>query len=467
MDITSEAAEEESVSANRGAPDRAAAREWCRTRRIDDIECIIPDQAGVARGKLMPTEKFVADPTITMPTSIFTQTIAGGYPLEDADFRHDPADGDLLFEPDYSTLAIVPWASDPAAQLIHDARHRDGRPVDHAPRQVLKRVVELYRQKGLRPIVAPEIEFYLVKPNTDADYPLEPPIGRSGRPEIGHQSYSIAAVNEFDDLFDEVYAYAEAQGLEIDTLIHEEGAAQMEINLDHGAAVDLADQVFLFKRTIREAALRHQMYATFMAKPMSGEPGSAMHIHQSIVDIESGRNIFSNAEGEPTSDFFAFIAGHQRYLPHVMAIMAPYVNSYRRLERFTTAPINVHWGYDNRTVGLRVPFSKPQARRLENRVPSSDANPYLVIAASLACGLLGLNEGLTPEDPIQGSAKELPFGLPRGLLEAVALFAECAPLHEVFGKSFVSTFRAIKIAEFETFMRVISPWEREYLLLNV
>ena len=451
----------------RGVKNHAAAVAWLKARGIQDVECIVPDQAGVARGKLMPTEKFAMSPSITMPTSIFSQTISGDYPPEDDEFTYDPTDGDLIFDPDYATLAVVPWASDPAAQLIHDARYKDGRPVDHAPRQVLKRVVDLYERKGMRPVVAPEIEFYLVKPNTDPDYPLEPPIGRSGRPEIGRQSFSIAAVNEFDDLFDDIYEYAESQGLEIDTLIHEEGAAQMEINLLHGDAVDLADQVFLFKRTIREAALRHQMYATFMAKPMSNEPGSAMHIHTSLRDTETGQAIFSDAEGNPTKEFFSFIAGHQRYLPNVMCIMAPYVNSYRRLERYTASPINVHWGYDNRTVGLRVPHSKPDARRLENRIPSSDANPYLAMAASLACGLLGLEEGIHPDDPIEGSARELPYGLPRGLLEAVALFEECEPLVDIFGRSFVTTFRAIKQAEFETFMRVISPWEREYLLLNV
>jgi len=364
-------APEADVNPARGVRDHAAAVDWLKRRDIQDVECIVPDQAGVARGKLMPTEKFARSPSITMPTSIFSQTISGDYPMEDEKFSHDPTDGDLIFEPDYATLTIVPWASDPAAQLIHDARYKDGRPVDHAPRQVLKRVIELYERKGMRPMVAPEIEFYLVKPNTDPDYPLEPPIGRSGRPEIGRQSFSIAAVNEFDDLFDDIYDYAEAQGLEIDTLIHEEGAAQMEINLLHGGAVDLADQVFLFKRTIREAALRHEMYATFMAKPMSNEPGSAMHIHASLVDTDTGRPIFSDAEGKPTKEFFSFIAGHQRYLPHVMCILAPYVNSYRRLERYTASPINVHWGYDNRTVGLRVPHSRPEARRLENRIPSS------------------------------------------------------------------------------------------------
>jgi glutamine synthetase len=277
----------------------------------------------------------------------------------------------------------------------------------------------------------------------------------------------IAAVNEFDELFDEIYDFSGAQGLEIDTLIHEEGAAQMEINLLHGDPLVLADQVFLFKRTIREAALRHNMYATFMAKPMSREPGSSMHIHQSVVSAKTGKNIFSDENGDPTPEFFNFIGGSQKYLPAVTCIMAPYVNSYRRLIRSGSAPVNVMWGYDNRTVALRVPFSSPQARRLENRLPSSDANPYLAIAASLACGYLGLVESVSANDPVAGSANDDEIALPRGLLEAVALFEDCEELVEIFGKRFVATYRAIKRTEFETFMQVISPWEREFLLLNV
>src|SRR5262249_23553437 len=155
----------------------------------------------------------------------------------------------------------------------------------------------------------------LVEPNTDSDYPLKPPVGRSGRPEIGRQSYSIAAVNEFDPLFDDIYAFCEAQDIEIDTLIHEDGAAQMEINLLHGNALDLADQASLFKRTAREAALRHKMYATFMAKPMAREPGSAMHIHQSFIDRKGKQNILSNPDGTPSPLFFSHIAGLQKYLP--------------------------------------------------------------------------------------------------------------------------------------------------------
>jgi glutamine synthetase len=451
----------------RGVANEAAARAWCRARRIDDVECIIPDQAGVARGKLMPTEKFFGGNPMTLPASMFIQTITGEYPEEDVAFIEGMSDSDLVFRPDFSTLAIVPWASDPTAQVIHDAFHKDGTPFEIAPRNVLRRVVQLYTGRGMTPVVAPEMEFYLVKPNIDPDYPLEPPVGRSGRPERARQAYSISAVNEFEELFDDVYQFSEDQGLEIDTLAHEDGTAQMEINLRHGDPIELADQVFLFKRTIREAALRHKMYATFMAKPIATEPGSAMHIHHSVVDLKSGANIFSQPSGEHSRAFLYYIAGMQTYLPRVMCILAPYVNSYRRLIKNTSAPINVRWGYDNRTVGLRVPLSDPENRRVENRVPSSDANPYLAIAASLACGYLGLVNQLEPDRPIEGASHDPNFALPRSILDAVRLLENTPELVEIFGETFVRTYRAIKETEYETFMGVISAWEREYLLLSV
>jgi glutamine synthetase len=345
--------------------------------------------------------------------------------------------------------------------------YRDGRPVEIAPRQVLKRVMDLYTKRGWTPVVAPELEFYLVKRNTDPDYPLEPPIGRSGRAEAGRRSYSISAVNEFDAVFEDIYSFAEAQHLEVDTLIHEEGAAQMEINLRHGNPIELADQVFLLKRTIREAALAHDIYATFMAKPIANEPGSAMHIHQSVLDTETGKNIFSDEDGRPTPEFFHYIGGQQKLVPAVTCMLAPYVNSYRRLVSNSSAPVNVQWGYDNRTTGLRIPPSNAANRRVECRVPSSDANPYLALAAVRACGYLGLTEGSNASEPVSGASRASEFDLPVGLLEAVRLFEDSEEVADIFGKRFVTTFAAVKRAEFATFMRVISPWEREFLLLNV
>ena len=440
--------------------------QFFRDHGIQEVEAIVPDMAGIARGKVMPAEKFAEDQGMRLPESIFLQTVTGDYP-EDTSNAMSPAEIDIILKPDPRSVRRVPWAAEPTAQVIHDCFYADGRRVKMAPREVLRHVLDLYAQKGWNPVVAPELEFYLVEPNIDADYPLKPPIGRSGRAEPGRQSYSIAAVNEFDPLFDDVYQFCEDQDIEIDTLIHEDGPAQMEINLLHGDALELADQAFMFKRTAREAALRHKMYATFMAKPHAKEPGSAMHIHQSVVDRDTGRNVFSGQDGTPTQLFFAHIAGLQRYLPAAMALLAPNVNSYRRITRFQVAPINVQWGYDNRTAGLRVPMSDGQSRRVENRLSGADANPYLAIAASLACGYLGMVEGLTPTDPITGSAHDLPFSLPRNLDEAIRGLRECEPLIGLLGEAFVSAFTLVKEAEYEVFLQVISSWEREHLLLNV
>jgi glutamine synthetase len=186
-----------------------------------------------------------------------------------------------------------------------------------------------------------------------------------------------------------------------------------------------------------------------------------------VVDRKTRKNIFSNSDGTPTPLFFAHIAGLQKYLPAAMALFCPNVNSYRRLTRYQSAPINMHWGYDNRTAGLRVPMSSPEARRVENRVAGADANSYIAIAASLACGYLGMVEGLQPSDPITGSAHDLPFGLPRSLDEALRELKASEPLVKLLGDPFVSAFTIVKEAEYEVFLQVISSWEREHLLLNV
>lgn len=443
------------------------ASEWLALRGIEDIECITPDQAGVARGKMMPSKKFTSNTSLALPSAVFMATITGDYPENGNGFQYPENDGDLRLEPDLATLSVVPWEDDPTAQVICDIVYQNGSRVEFTPRNVLRNIVEAYTNLGLKPVVAPEIEFYLVQNNPDPDYPLTPPVGRSGRAIGGGQGYSIAGVNEFDELIDDMYHFSEAQGLEIDTLIHEEGAGQLEINLRHGDPVELADQVFLFKRTIREAALKHDMYATFMAKPIQGQPGSAMHIHQSIVDIETGNNIFTNPDNSESEAFYHFIGGLQKHMANALVMLAPYVNSYRRLVPDVSAPVNLRWGYDNRTTAFRVPRSDPQSRRVENRIPSSDANPYLALAASLACGLIGLQDKIKPDEPATDTVNLNHIELPRGLVEAVALFEDDKRLRAVLGDAFVTTYAAIKRQEFETFMDVISPWEREYLLLNV
>ena len=438
--------------------------DWLKENRITEVECILPDITGVARGKILPKDKFISEPEMRLPEAVLLQTVTGEFP---ADEMLDLTDPDMELRPDPDSLRVVPWAVDPTAQLIFDCFSPDGAPVETAPRNVLRRVLKLYEELGYTPVVAPEMEFYLISPNPDPDIPLIPPVGRTGRSEFGRRSFSIDAVNEFDPLFEEIYDYCHAQNLEVDTLIHEVGAAQMEINFLHGDALDLADQVFLFKRTVREAAFHHKMYATFMAKPMEGEPGSAMHIHQSLTDNKTGKNAFSNDDGSPSELFFYFIAGLQRYLPEAMPFFAPYVNSFRRLTKYTAAPTNVEWGYDNRTVGLRVPRSSPAGRRVENRLPGVDCNPYLVLACSLACGLLGIQQKLQPTAPMTTNAYELPFQFPVTPEESIERLRACTDIQEILGKRFVEMYIAVKESEISEYFRVISPWERKFLLLHV
>ncbi|HXV25376.1 MAG TPA: glutamine synthetase family protein [Alphaproteobacteria bacterium] len=444
--------------------------EWLRSRSIDEVECLIPDMAGIPRGKILPAEKYlksIRENGLRLPESIFIQTVTGQYADDEDEEVTSPANGDIYLQPDPGTIRLVPWYDAPTAQIIHDCVYADERPVDIAPRTVLRRVLDLYAEHGWRPIVAPELEFFLVQVNTDPDYPLVPPIGRSGRPETGRQAYGIDAVNEFDPLFEEIYDFCEAQEIDIDTLAHEAGAAQMEINFNHGDAIELADQAFLFKRTVRQTALRHKVYATFMAKPLADEPGSAMHLHQSVVDRRTGRNLFAQKSGADSALFRSHIAGLQRYLPAAMPLLAPNVNSYRRLLPWSDAPINVHWGLDNRTVGLRVPVSAPSSRRIENRLSGADANPYLCIAASLACGYIGMTEKMKPSKPIEGDAYKLAHTLPRTLYDALSRLNASKPLRNVLGERFIRAVNAVKQAELTAYQRVISSWEREHLLLNV
>ena len=441
-----------------------AARDYLQGHRLDEVECIISDLPGVARGKAVPASKFARQNSFFLPNSIFFQTLTGGWGEAAGDEGF--VEPDMILKPDYDTTTAAPWTGDWTLQVIHDAEDRDGNPIPMAPRNVLKRVVEMYRAKGWEPVVAPEMEFFLVARNTDPAQAITPMMGRTGRPAAARQAYSMSAVDEYGPVIDDIYDFAEAQGFEIDGITQEGGAGQLEINLRHGDPVKLADEVFYFKRLIREAALKHDCYATFMAKPIEDEPGSAMHIHHSVLDA-AGANIFSAADGTETPAFQHFIGGLQEYLPSVIALMAPYVNSYRRYVKDHAAPINLEWARDNRTTGIRVPISDARARRVENRLAGMDCNPYLGIAASLACGYLGLTQRSKPGAEFRGDAYDADAELPRGLHTALDLFDAAEGIHQVLGPDFARVYSIVKRAEYEEFLQVISPWEREHLLLNV
>jgi glutamine synthetase len=442
-------------------------KRWLKDRRITEVECLVPDITGNARGKIIPAAKFSHDYGTRLPEGIFATTVTGEYP-DNYDDLVSPSDSDMLLRPDPDTVRMVPWATDPTAQIIHDCFTKTGERHELAPRNVLHRVLALYADLGLSPVIAPELEFFLVQRNTDPDFPLQPPAGRNGRPETARQSYSIDAVNEFDPILDLMYDYCEAMELDVDTLIHESGAAQLEVNFEHADPMSRADQVFLFKRTMREAAMRHGIYATFLAKPMENEPGSSMHIHQSLVDAQTGKNVFAGArKGQHSKTFMHYLGGLQKYVPAAMAIFGPNVNSYRRLAFGEVSPKNVQWGYDNRTCGLRVPLDTPENTRVESRFAGSDVNPYLALAATLACGYLGIQEKLEPTEPLAGSAHAKGYDLPRSLEEAIVLLRRSKPLRGLLGERFVKAYTSVKEKEHQTYLRVISSWEREFLLLNV
>jgi glutamine synthetase len=442
-----------------------AARAYIEGRKLDEVECIISDLPGIARGKAVPAAKFARQDSFHLPDSIFYQTITGDW--GEAAGEDGFIERDMILKPDMSTATAAPWTGDWTLQVIHDAYDRDGTPIPLSPRNVLRRVVDLYRAKGWKPVVAPEIEFFLVARNLDPAKSIEPMMGRSGRPAAARQAYSMTAVDEFGPVIDDIYDFAEAQGFDIDGITQEGGAGQLEINMRHGDPVKLADEVFYFKRLIREAALRHDCFATFMAKPIEDEPGSAMHIHHSIVDIETGENLFVGPQGGETDAFYHFIAGLQRHLPAGLAVMAPYVNSYRRYVKDHAAPINLEWARDNRTTGIRIPLSGAKARRVENRIAGMDCNPYLGIAVSLACGYLGLIEEKRPSRQFKGDAYEGDGDIPQVMGQALDLFDNATALHSVLGEEFARVYGIVKRAEYEEFLQVISPWEREHLLLNV
>ena len=426
-----------------------------------DVECVFPDCSGHPRGKLMPAAAFASGAELRIAEAITMQCVTGHYPEHELFPDQDP---DILMVPDYATLRPVPWATSPRAMVIHDCVGMDGTPCDFAPRTVLKGVLERYAARGWSPVVAPEIEFYLVALSDDPARPLEAPRLRGGRREVGQSGFSLHMLPEQAAFWDEFRAALDTLGVRADTWIHESGLSQFEINLLHGDAVQVCDQAFLFKVAAKEIALKHGMQAVFMAKPIEGEAGSSMHLHQSVVDAR-GHNVFSDGEGHESVVFRQYIAGLQANLPDLMLLFAPFVNSYRRFVRLSQAPVNFGWGRDNRTAGLRIPNSGAAARRVENRVAGADANPYLVVAASLAAGLDGIERALPPTEPMEGSAYAgSQHTLPRTLDAALQAFLTGDSPRRLLGDRFVEGYASVKDDELQHWLAELGAWERRYLV---
>lgn len=442
---------------------------WLDHNAIEDVEVIVGDFAGISRGKIIPRDKFVAGiggRDLRMPDSLFSITL-------DCDFATNEhltdLEEDLYLIPDLDTLRIVPWRDAPTASVICHMVDDDNNPTNFAPRQILINVLKLYEEKGWQPIIAPEFEFFLIENQGDSLKAPKPAAGLSGKPIDDKGVFSVDAIEEFNGFFEDVKSYCKAMKIPLDTFELEAGPGQFEANISHGHALDIADQTFYFKRLIKRAAIRHGVFATFLAKPFPNNFGSAMHIHQSVVSIEDGQNIFADDDGKDTEVFHSYIAGLQKYTPDLMPLYAPYTNSYLRFGSALSSPSNLHWGVENRSVGLRVPAGNSRAaRRIENRIAGSDINPYLVFAASLLSGYLGIKEKLKPSEPVTESAFDLEtLTVPNNMHLALSNFSNSKALKEYLSEEFVTTYKDVKLKEYEANSMRLSDWEIRYVLCNV
>lgn len=324
------------------------------------------------------------------------------------------------------------------------------------------------KKKGWQAVIAPEMEFFLIARQDEIENEPKPPSGRSGKRAVDKGELSLEALDDFGDLFDDVYKYCTLMNIKINTLTHEAGPAQFEFNMDHGDPLGVADQTFIFKRLIKQAAIRHGMFASFMAQPYPGQYGSAMHIHQSVVNRGDATNIFADRDGADSALFHSHIAGLQKYIPALMPFLAPYANSYLRIGSGMSSPANLHWGRENRSVGLRVSVSGRSARRVENRIAGADVNPYLAITASLLAEYLGMVENLVPSPCLTESAYDLDSQrLPSHLLSALSEFHNSDILRQFLGDEFITTYVDVKKREYMANSNALSPWEIRYLLMNV
>ncbi|WP_185057807.1 MULTISPECIES: glutamine synthetase family protein [Pseudomonas] len=409
----------------------------------------------------MTAEGFLEGRRLQMARGVLLQCIMGGYPP--ARF-YGSDDGDLALNADPRQIHRLPWSETPRALAICDADELSGESSRLSTRGQLKQVIARYAALGLAPVVATELEFFVFAANDDPAQPFRPPVGLDGRREEGYSAFSVSSNNGLRPFFKEVYEGMAALGLPRDTFMHEMGVSQFEINLLHGDPLLLADQTFLFKHLLKEVALKHGLIVVCMAKPLAHTPGSSMHIHQSLVEMGNGRNVFSDAAGQPTAMFRHFIGGLQAGLADFTALFAPNVNSYQRLCHPYASPNNACWSHDNRAAGLRIPASSPVARRVENRLPGADANPYLAIAASLAAGLHGIENELEPTAAIQGEF-EVPdnLSLPCTLHAALERLKRSQLARELFGNEFIEGYIASKTMELTSFFDEITPWERRVL----
>ena len=432
-----------------------------RHPEVEAVEVFVTDLNGLARGKLMPASALdkIGAGGLRMPVSTLGLDIFGADVPENgiAIERGDP-DGPLVPVP--ATLAAMPWARG-RGQLQCMLAEPDGTVAAYDPRGVLDRVAARAAGMGLAPVMALELEFFLVDPG-EAAPPRDPATGaRLARAQI----YDMEVMGKFEPVLAEIRRAAEAIGAPAEGAICEFGPGQFEMNLRHVAdPLAAADHMIGLKRAIRGVARRHGLDASFMPKPYGEEAGSGPHVHLSLLDRE-GRNVFAGDGPGPNEALGAALAGLIATMPESMLIFSPHLNGYRRFAPGSYAPLTAAWGLDNRGVALRVPETRGMAARLEHRVAGSDANPYLLAAAVLAGALAGLEAGEAPPPPLGTEAgPEDGAALPLDRLTAERAFAGSAFAADWLGRAFRDVFAGLKRQERATMMTRVSDVEHEAYL---
>jgi glutamine synthetase len=442
---------------------------------IQMLEVLMPDMNGIFRCKRIHRSEFGAlfEGALKSPATQPLVTTMGEYDHE-VDPRLVAGEPDNKLLPVSGSLAPVPWLASPTGQVMASHFALDGKPAWMDPRHVLASVLERFGELGLKPVIATELEFYLVAPG-DGIVP-RPLLGRipgTGMEQQGIQ-YSMAEdMWQYDAFLDGVRIACEQQAIPMTTMLSEFAPGQWEINTRHVDDPLLAcDHALLLKRIVKGVALQHGISATFMAKPFAGSAGNGLHVHASLYDRE-GSNVF----GDTASDsipalsplFRHAIGGLADTMSDAMAIFAPNANSYRRFVPGTYVPLSPIWGYNHRDVSLRIPVSGHQNRRIEHRVAGADANPYLVTAAVLAGMHHGITRCLEP-GPMVAEGTDLPdqeVTLPSRWEQALAAFDRSEVMPEYLGAAYCSAFSSMRRSECEAFHARISNLDYEWYLRAV
>lgn len=440
---------------------------------IDSIDLLLSDLNGVLRGKRIPRENLEKAYVngINLPGSVFALDITGNT-IEETGLGLDIGDCDQVCRPIPGTLMPTPWLRDGhQGQLLMAMRNEHDGPFFADPRNVLAQQVQRLEAMGYTAVVALELEFYIVDRTRDDLGRVQPPRSpETGERATTSQVYSISELDEYAGFLGDIQAAAATQNLPLDTALKECAPGQFEINLVHGSEVLKAcDSAVLLKRLIKGIAVNHGFEATFMAKPYDAEAGNGMHVHMSLLDAH-GRNVFAAADENPlgTEMLRHAIGGLLRLMPASVALMAPNLNSFRRFQPGLYVPMAPTWGFDNRSVALRIPSGPNAARRIEHRVGGADANPYLLLATLLASVIHGIANRISPEEIVTGNAYEqFDPVLTNSWSRALELLERSEVLNEALGQDFLKVFLANRRAERASAMQVVSRLEYDWYLRHV